>query len=90
MVKCHSGIITFPFFSFQSIEKVLQGKIEKKSLTSISVVQDVTLKKLVSLIKMAKRFENKVGPESETKSGDDESSIQTISIGEGKSQSLTW
>ena len=39
---------------------------------------------------MAKRFENKVAPVSETKSGDDESSIQTISIGEGKSQSLTW
>ena len=39
---------------------------------------------------MAKRFDNKVAPECETKSGDDELSIQTISIGEGKSQSLTW
>ena len=37
---------------------------------------------------MAKRFENKVAPECEPKSGDDESSIQTISIGEGKSQTL--
>ena len=44
MVKCHSGI-TFPFFA-KSIEKVLQGNIEKKSLTSISVVQDVTPKKI--------------------------------------------
>ena len=41
---------------------------------------------------MAKRFENKVAPHSDTKSdvtnGEDYSSIQTISIGEGKSQSL--
>ena len=38
---------------------------------------------------MAKRFDNKVAPDSEIKSdvsyGDDQSSIHNISIGEGKS-----
>ena len=37
---------------------------------------------------MANRFDNKVAPVCETKTGDDQLSIQTISTGEGKNQTL--